>query len=163
MTFAAAVVKTPQIRNMLNAKSAAGVAPVSAYTETFMYMCSVAYFVAKDLADNGQIDSFQEYGENVFLILQNVVIVALMWRYTKPSAGHVLACLAAFGGFWAWALSLPNECGPVVACTVERNAASCLAVRPCQSLLIALPLPLMLMARLPQVSVHGPRGPGAGL
>lgn len=75
-----AIVKFPQIKNMLAAGSAAGLSAAAVYTETFMYCCNVAYFVRKDLADNGVIDSFQEYGENVNLTLQNLVIIALMWR-----------------------------------------------------------------------------------
>ena len=75
-----AIVKFPQIKNMLAAGSAAGLSGAAVYTETFMYCCNVAYFVRKDLADNGAIDSFQEYGENVNLTLQNVVIIVLMWR-----------------------------------------------------------------------------------
>lgn len=75
-----AIVKFPQIKNMLAAGSAAGLSAASVYTETFMYCCNVAYFVRKDLADNGTIDNFQEYGENVNLTLQNLIIIALMWR-----------------------------------------------------------------------------------
>ena len=79
MTGASAIVKTPVIRNMLKAESAAGLSPQSIYLETIMYSCSVAYFVMKDLGD-GKLDEFNEYGENVNLTLQNVIIVLLMWR-----------------------------------------------------------------------------------
>ena len=56
MTLAAAVVKTPQIRNMVKGQTASGLAPISIYIETFMYSCSVAYFVLKDLGDDGQLN-----------------------------------------------------------------------------------------------------------
>jgi len=87
---APAIVKFPQIKNMLAAGSAAGLSAASVYTETFMYCCNVAYFVRKDLADNGIVDNFQEYGENVNLTLQNLIIIALMWRCTFVSMNTFL-------------------------------------------------------------------------
>jgi len=59
MTLASALVKAPQIKNMVSVGSSAGVSPASVYMETFMYMCSVSYYMGKDLED-GKIDAYNE-------------------------------------------------------------------------------------------------------
>ena len=92
------------------------------------------------------------YGENVNLTVQNVIIIALMWRYTKASGAHMLGATAVFLAFWVWSFSLPVDCGPVEACMAAGELAQCWALRPCQNLLIRLPVPLILMARVPQVA-----------
>ena len=130
MTAASSIVKTPQIRNMLKAKSSAGLSPVAVYLETFMYLCSVAYFMLKDYRADGNISEFSDYGENVFLALQNFVMIVLMWRYTESSVSHIAAGMASLVAFWAVAIALPAEH---------------------QYILIWLPAPLMLASRLPQI------------
>mmetsp|Transcript_66523 Transcript_66523/g.130469 ORF Transcript_66523/g.130469 Transcript_66523/m.130469 type:complete len:293 (+) Transcript_66523:33-911(+) len=157
MTVLSAVVKAPQIRNMLKAGAATGLSAPSVYCETFMYLCSVVYFGGRDWRDDGSINSFADYGENVNLLVQNAVIVSLMWSYNRTSTLERAAVCGVLAAFAVWGLGLSAECGPLGACwkgAIELKGSAledCLEVRPCQALLIALPMPLMLMARLPQI------------
>lgn len=161
MTTASAIVKMPQIRNMLKAGSASGLAPASVYSETFMYLCSVVYFVGKDLRDDGKLNDFADYGENVNLAAQNAIIMALMWWYNGSSPLHIAMVCASFAAFMAWGFTLPMECGPIGACAdaitqslaAEATPGVCWQAlsQPCQALLMALPMPLMLFARVPQI------------
>jgi mannose-P-dolichol utilization defect protein 1 len=138
-------VKTPIIKNILAAQSASGLEPVSMYLETVMYLSTTLYFVIRG-------DAFNEYGENVFLLLQNAIIVALMWHYTKTSAAEVVAVLAAFAAFSAAAFALPpGEGGALFAANTDPSSGGLLPVVPCTAVLVALPMPLMLFSRLPQI------------
>jgi hypothetical protein len=56
MTGAAAIVKVPQIRNMMNANSSAGLSASSTYVELFMYCCSISYFLKQDLLFDNKIN-----------------------------------------------------------------------------------------------------------
>ena len=96
------------------------------------------------------------------------MIVTLMWRFSKTSVVEIAAVLVVFGALLAGALQLPAACGPVESCmndisaqtaaltggtAAEGNLASgpCSMLRPCQSMLIASSIPLMLSSRIPQV------------
>ena len=113
------------IRNILKAQSALGIEPVALYLENLMYLSTLLYFVLRG-------DDFTNYGENFFLLLQNVIITGLMWHYAKKSVGHIALVLAAFAAFVAaaWQGLLP------------------------ESLLIALPMLLMLFSRVPQIAAN---------
>mmetsp|Transcript_11459 Transcript_11459/g.14723 ORF Transcript_11459/g.14723 Transcript_11459/m.14723 type:complete len:111 (-) Transcript_11459:1073-1405(-) len=56
MTGLAAISKVPQIRTMLEMNSSTGLSTVAVYTETFMYCCSVSYFIHQDLYFDDKID-----------------------------------------------------------------------------------------------------------
>lgn len=150
MTVLSAIVKSPQILTMLRLKSAVGLAASSMYLETIMYSCSAIYGIAAG-------NSFASYGENVTLILQNVLIILLMWRFTGTSPVHVIIAVAAFVGFWFFALNLPTRCGTFEACLgavrggTADVATACGGVKLCQTMLISSTVPVMLSSRLPQI------------
>lgn len=77
---------------MIDARSSVGLSPSSIYLETVMYSCSSVYGV---VAGN----PFATYGENVMLILQNMLIILLMWTYSKSSMIEIFMALAVYGGF----------------------------------------------------------------
>jgi hypothetical protein len=177
VTAVAAVAKAPQVRTVAKASSAAvagirlaarpAAALASAYTETFACLCTAAYFLKRDLGDNGRLDALHDYGEHVLLLLMNLVVVGFLWRSTSPGAAHVTVALAAFGGVGAWAYHLPGECGPVAGCA-SGDVASCWALRPCEGRserpapgsggaprrLLLLAACALLLTRLPRIYAH---------
>lgn len=56
MTGAAAIVKVPTIRNMIQANSSSGLSSSSIYIELFMYCCSISYFLKQDLLEDNTIN-----------------------------------------------------------------------------------------------------------
>ena len=95
---AAAVVKVPQIANIVGSGSAAGLSATAFETELVTYTNSVVYSVDKGL-------SFSDYGEFVLLMLQGVVLLGLIYRYTGASYGRVAAFTTVYVGLVAAALS----------------------------------------------------------
>ena len=95
--------KTPIMLNMHNSKSAAGFSRMGIYTETMVYANGAAYGIL-------QSHPLTSYGENLSLFVQNLILVALIWQYSKTPASEMfqLAVAAALylvivGGF------LPEE------------------------------------------------------
>ncbi|KAJ1450830.1 hypothetical protein M885DRAFT_531251 [Pelagophyceae sp. CCMP2097] len=82
--------KLPQIYAIVAAESAEGLAPSSFYLDVLVFVVSIAYNVKKGY-------EFSTYGEQVIVLLQNVVLVGLLWRYARPSLAHVF-CVSALGG-----------------------------------------------------------------
>jgi len=161
MTAFSAIVKMPQVVTMLRNKTAVGVSRTAVYIETIMYGACATYGVIVG-------NPFSAYGENVMLIIQNLMIISLTWRFSETSIAEIVAVLALFGTLLVGALQLPAECGPVEACVsaVSAHVASltgggaaeeslalgpCTSLQPCQSMLIASSIPLMLSSRVPQV------------
>lgn len=67
-------VKFPQIINILKAGNAEGLLPSMYYVESLMYIISGTY--------NVHLGSpFSVYGDNFFLVSQNVIIMLLIWKY----------------------------------------------------------------------------------
>ncbi|CAK7216183.1 hypothetical protein SCUCBS95973_002724 [Sporothrix curviconia] len=83
---ASAVVKVPQILNLVRSRSAAGVSFLSYLLETTSYLVSLAYNVRNGFP-------FSTYGETAFILAQNVVITLLVLHYS--GRGAVAALLAA--------------------------------------------------------------------
>ena len=70
----ATMVKFPQIFKILKSKSAKGLVPQSYYTECCMYTITACY--------NTHIGTpFSVYGESLFLLMQSLVIISLVWEY----------------------------------------------------------------------------------
>jgi uncharacterized protein with PQ loop repeat len=92
----AAVVKLPQIFNVLKASSAKGLNINSIYIETVATLAGTAYNI---LIGN----PFRTYGETALILLQNIFIVMLVWSYTspRPSQGNVVAIATIFLGLAA--------------------------------------------------------------
>ncbi|CAK7240661.1 MAG: hypothetical protein STHCBS139747_002107 [Sporothrix thermara] len=86
---ASAVVKVPQILNLVRSRSAAGVSFLSYLLETTSYLVSLAYNVRNGFP-------FSTYGETAFILVQNVVITLLVLHYSgRGAAAAVLAAVLA--------------------------------------------------------------------
>jgi mannose-P-dolichol utilization defect 1 len=74
--------KVPIMINMLNAKSAAGISGNSLYGEAVVYANGAMYGFLEG-------HPFTAYGENASLLVQNVVLVAMMWTYLGRTTSPV--------------------------------------------------------------------------
>ncbi|KAL4480782.1 hypothetical protein ABPG72_001651 [Tetrahymena utriculariae] len=70
------ILKVPQIIKIVKNKSVEGLSFPALISETFLYFFTVSYNLFKQ-------NSFSLYGENVFIIFQNIVIMALFYVYGK--------------------------------------------------------------------------------
>lgn len=69
--------KAPIMMNMMASQSAAGFSRMGMYSETLVYANGAAYGVLEG-------HPLTAYGENLSLLLQNFILVALIWRFTQP-------------------------------------------------------------------------------
>jgi mannose-P-dolichol utilization defect protein 1 len=85
--------KVPQIRNMLQTKSAEGLSYVSIYLELFIMLLSVLYSIHYN-------NPLSTYGENIIILIQNLIILILTWRYSKKHSWMTrIIILILFGSF----------------------------------------------------------------
>jgi mannose-P-dolichol utilization defect protein 1 len=70
--------KLPQIINMMKIKSDRGLSYLTIYTEILMYLLSALYAFHKG-------NPFSTYGENVFILIQNLAILFLCYKYAENS------------------------------------------------------------------------------
>lgn len=84
---ASAVVKVPQILNLVRSQSADGVSFLSYLLETTSYLVSLAYNVRNGFP-------FSTYGETAFILVQNIAITLLVLHYSGKAG---LAALLAAG------------------------------------------------------------------
>ncbi|KAI9846120.1 MAG: hypothetical protein M1838_001402 [Thelocarpon superellum] len=96
---ASAVVKVPQIVNLVRSQSAAGISFTAYALETTAYLVGLAYNVRQGFP-------FSTYGETALIAAQNVVIAVLVLHFSglDPAAAAFVAVLAAAG----WALFSPD-------------------------------------------------------
>ncbi|CAM9632113.1 unnamed protein product [Pylaiella littoralis] len=125
-------VKAPQISKILSAKSVAGLAPFSIYSDLVIYITNAVYHVVSG-------SPFSAYGEIMTILVQNTVIVVLLWCYMKdrPSALGITGLLAIFLGTTVGCAMLPAEH------------------------LVLLPysnLPLIIVAKVPQIMINHENG-----
>jgi len=122
------IVKLPQIVKVFSSRSARGLSLSSYLLDTASTAIAVAYNARNAF-------SFSSYGELVFLLAQNAVIIALIVLYrpgrSLPTLAAVGAALAAAG----YALSSPSLVTPA---TLQ--------------LLQASSIPLALAAKVPQIA-----------
>ena len=88
----ASMVKFPQVYNILKARSGRGIVPSMFYMECFMFIINGCY--------NIHLGSpFSVYGENFSLLLQNFIIIGLLWLYEEKTSnrGKVAVSLSIFG------------------------------------------------------------------
>ena len=76
IVFASAIVKLPQIFNIVHAKSTKGLADVVLYMEMLGCMTAMFYSI-----HYGQ--PFSAYGETVFITIQSAMILVLLWHYNS--------------------------------------------------------------------------------
>jgi len=98
------LLKAPQIYNIVKAKSGAGLELSSLYLDVVAFMCPAVYSFRLGY-------DFFTYGESVVILVQNIVIVLLVWSYSaKPiSVGHKLLVIVGLGALTAAAFALPEE------------------------------------------------------
>lgn len=92
------LVKLPQILKLVAASSATGLQPASFEIETFCALVAATYGFANNL-------SFSAFGEAVGLAVQNVILLALIYRYQRRSATRIILVAAAL---LAW-IALANS------------------------------------------------------
>ena len=96
--------KAPIIVNMWTARTAAGLAKASVYGDVIMYANAAIY---------GMLQGFPitAYGENVALLLQSFVVVALAWKFTpNQSPLEPLVAILVFGMYYMGSVYvLPDE------------------------------------------------------
>lgn len=73
------LVKFPQVYNIIKTGSGDGILPSMFYTESYMYIINGCY--------NVHLGSpFSVYGENFLLLAQNIIIIILLWYYSKGTS-----------------------------------------------------------------------------
>ena len=91
-------VKVPQILKVHRASSATGLQPSSFEIETFCALVAATYGFANNL-------SFSAFGEAIGLAVQNVVLLALIYKYQKRSLARVTTVVVALSSWIALANS----------------------------------------------------------
>jgi PQ loop repeat len=117
--------KFPQILSIYSTGDVEGLSATSFYSEVPLVTTSVVYNYL-------QGNPFSSYGESVFILLQNIILVFLLWAYmkNKPSMGHMIGVLAMFTIVAVGSVSLPKSV---------------------QFVLPLTNLPLLLISRIPQI------------
>jgi hypothetical protein len=87
-----------QVANVLRAHSADGLSAVSCELETWGLLVHTAYGFLKGLA-------FSTYGEASILFAQNVLLLALIYKYNRMPLSRRLAAIILFGGAIAAVMS----------------------------------------------------------
>jgi mannose-P-dolichol utilization defect protein 1 len=82
--------KAPVMVNIMNAKSTRGLSSVAIYGETLVYANGALYGLLLG-------HPFTAYGENVALLLQSVVIIAMMWQFATPPKAALDRLMVALG------------------------------------------------------------------
>jgi mannose-P-dolichol utilization defect protein 1 len=72
----AIIVKLPQIISIVRSGSGKGILPSMYYSECLAYIINGCYIMNLGA-------SFSVYGENVMILIQNVMIILLIWTYEK--------------------------------------------------------------------------------
>eukprot|EP01040_Poterioochromonas_malhamensis_P015701 gene15701-17625_t len=86
------IVKLPQIINITSTKDVKGLSPEAFYTEVPMTLLTVVYNIRQGY-------SFSTYGESVMILIQNIILVLLLWQYTKPIPPSFTVKLSVLGLF----------------------------------------------------------------
>ncbi|KAK2078449.1 hypothetical protein QBZ16_003289 [Prototheca wickerhamii] len=91
------IVKVPQLLAVIRARSAAGLSPLSVELETLGYSICTAYGLVLGLP-------ISAYGEVMGILVQNVVLLGLIYKFQRHSALRP-TITAAYLGLWATALA----------------------------------------------------------
>ncbi|KAF0711518.1 Aste57867_5212 [Aphanomyces stellatus] len=117
------ILKVPQILKIVAAGNVAGLNPSSFYLEVITFQASVVYNVIRGYP-------ISTWGESLTILIQNIILVAMLWVYSKAPASTQLLGVATFVALGAGMLHLPSEFDWVL---------------PASS------IPLSVMARIPQI------------
>lgn len=71
--------KMPQIVNILSSRTVEGLSVTAIYSEAAISIGTVTYNIL-------QKNPFSSYGESVFILVQNIILVVLLWIFQKPPA-----------------------------------------------------------------------------
>lgn len=128
------ILKLPQILKILSAKDVTGLTPASFYMEVLLYVSSTIYNVLRGYP-------VSTWGENLVILVQNVVLVLLLWAYYTPKIAYAtrFGLIVLFAALTAGMLLTPPEY---------------------QWALASAGIPVSIVARIPQVimTVHGMYG-----
>ena len=91
IVVAAGIIKLPQIASVLKSKSAAGLSVTGFEAELVAYTLTFAYGLHKGLPFSG-------YGESFLMGCQDIVLLAVVYRYAKTSASHVALAASVYVG-----------------------------------------------------------------
>lgn len=102
--------KMPQIVKILSSKSVEGLSPMAVYHELPLYSSGVIYHYLQRFP-------LSTYGEMVVVMVQNIVIVLLMWVYQRPAieVSEIVSKVVQFIAFCIVSLNLPKKVQPVLA------------------------------------------------
>ncbi|KAL4541787.1 hypothetical protein Ndes2437B_g06121 [Nannochloris sp. 'desiccata'] len=99
------MVKMPQILAVVRAKSAEGLSPLSFELETLGLAIAATYGTLNNLA-------FSAYGESAAMLIQNIILLLLVYRYQGRSSSRtagLFAVLAGWGGVLASGAMQPSH------------------------------------------------------
>ncbi|GAB9464991.1 Mannose-p-dolichol utilization defect 1 protein [Globisporangium polare] len=98
------ILKLPQILKILSAKDVTGLTPASFYMEVLLYVSSTIYNVLRGYP-------VSTWGENLVILVQNVVLVLLLWAYYTPKIAYAtrFGLAVVFAGLTAGMLLTPPE------------------------------------------------------
>lgn len=119
------ILKLPQILKILSAKDVTGLTPASFYMEVLLYVSSTIYNVLRGYP-------VSTWGENLVILVQNVVLVLLLWAYYTPKIAYTtrFMLVVVFVGLTTGMLLTPPEY---------------------QWALASAGIPVSIVARIPQV------------
>jgi len=105
----AGILKVPQILTIVKNKSVEGIVSSSFYLETLALSASVVYSALKGYP-------LTTYGESVIITGQVLILVWLLWTYSKPPAntGFRIKCMVSYGAIVAAMLNLPEDFQPLL-------------------------------------------------
>ena len=105
------IYKVPQIMKMLNAGSSAGVSATSYYFESIVFLHTLGYSRHLELP-------FSVYGETISILVQQAVVIALIYHYDKTVSSLEKVCVVVFSSVYATTLLLdtfvPEEAWKIV-------------------------------------------------
>eukprot|EP00241_Pyramimonas_parkeae_P011126 CAMPEP_0114238926 /NCGR_PEP_ID=MMETSP0058-20121206/8179_1 /TAXON_ID=36894 /ORGANISM="Pyramimonas parkeae, CCMP726" /LENGTH=230 /DNA_ID=CAMNT_0001351057 /DNA_START=154 /DNA_END=846 /DNA_ORIENTATION=+ len=85
-----AALKLPQILSIVASKSVEGISRPSIEAETIGYFIAMAYSMVRGM-------SFNAYGETVFLLLQDILVLSLITVYGDKNYMRMVLCLVGVG------------------------------------------------------------------
>jgi len=96
--------KVPQIYNLYSTKNTVGLSPSSFYTDCAAVIVTVVYNIL-------QGNPFTSFGEQCVILVQNIILVLLLWVHSKPGPSflNMLSVTVVLGGIAAGSYVLPAE------------------------------------------------------
>ena len=83
------ILKVPQIVQIVKNKSVDGLVASAFYIDVGLYIVNIAFHYLKG-------NPFSLYGELVFILVQNIILVYLYWIYTKTTLREMMYVTSSF-------------------------------------------------------------------